>query len=136
MQYVAHETVLNAPLTNGSTVRADLEFALERYNSPRARRELLEGPECPECFAYLLPHAHALLGRSGMSESGFAPLKWTELTAYQQETVWTFSAWEKDALMRLDTALRTPPPEPTKPAVEEPEDVADDRPRRRLRSAH
>jgi hypothetical protein len=134
MQYVAHETVLNAPLTNGSTVRADLEFALERYNSPRAHKMLREGPECPDGFAYLLAHAQALVGRSGISTSGLAPLKWTELTAYQQETGWIFSAWEKDALMRLDTALRTPPPEPTKPAVEEPEDEG--QPRRRLRSAH
>jgi hypothetical protein len=110
MAFVAHDIALNVPLKDGSTRRANLEVALERYDSPAARRELLEGPQCPPHLGYLVEHARRLVGHSGVGMNGPAPLTWPALESYSRQQGWEFAPWEQDALMRLDVALRTPAP--------------------------
>jgi hypothetical protein len=112
--YVEHEMRLNRTLPDGTTERANLEVALDRYGSAVARRLLLDGPQCPDHLRYLLEHATALVGRSGVGMDGAAPLTWSTLKDYQSETGWSFAPWEKEMIMAIDAALRHRPDDLTK----------------------
>jgi len=110
MVYTAHEAGLDRVLPDGSTERENLEFALERYSSVVARALLIDGPKCPDSFAYLLRHARKLVGRSGVSMEGLTPLTYLTVESYCRVEGWEFSPWEVEALLALDSVLRNPPP--------------------------
>ena len=81
-------------------------MAWEQYGSEAAFRTLFEGPPLPEALVWLLQQAYAMVGRSGEGMNGAAPLRWSELAAYQAETGWHFTAGDKDVLMQLDSIIR------------------------------
>ena len=86
-------------------------------------RQALDPPPYPEELAYLHEAAIALVGRSGVGMSGFAPVAYSEIVAYQQLTGRRFDEIERNALLTLDAVIRQPE------AAKKPEPATGNRPK-------
>lgn len=117
---VAHDARL-ATLEEGAPRRVHLEQRYRRLVETKgaahpmtlAARAELDGPEPPECMAYLLDWSDELFARSGFDMHGIAPLTYASVDAWARLTDRTPEPHEVDALMRLDSVRRHPPAEVT-----------------------
>lgn len=69
---------------------------------------MLDIAPCPDALAYLRDLALRLHGRSGSGMNGVAPLSYATIADYTRLTGTTVTAWEVDALLRLDAILCHP----------------------------
>lgn len=76
--------------------------------SEGARRDLEEGPKCPELVQYLVDWTRALHGRSGVGFGVLAPLSHLELDAWARRMKVNPEPRDVAALMWLDAAMRDP----------------------------
>ena len=82
-----------------------MEVAARKGN--RRAIELLRGPEVPESLRHIREWLYQLYGRSGASMDGAAPLSHEELRAFCEFYELRPTPDEVEALMMLDTVLRT-----------------------------
>ncbi len=91
----------------GPSRRATLTKAAEAGNA-RAR-SALRSPPCPEALEYLRAWAYALVGRSGASDAGAAPLSYGTIEAWARLMgVPVPQPYEVEALFALDALMRCP----------------------------
>jgi hypothetical protein len=77
----------------------------------KAAQEMLEGPDYPDVLDYLWNWFRELdLHRSTSAMEGSGPITFEQLDAWTRLTRRTPQAHEVEALMRLDEAIRFPPP--------------------------
>lgn len=82
-------------------------LALAKRGNAAAIRTL-KGPDCPDDLAYLREWLYKLYGRSGIGGTGeTAPLSWKEVQAWSEQMGIRPTPDELDALMLLDSVLRT-----------------------------
>lgn len=76
--------------------------------NPDARRALA-GPDYPEAVQYLLDWARELVGRSGATMAGLAPLGFGTIADWARLTGRHPSPADVEALLQLDAAMRPVP---------------------------
>ena len=70
----------------------------------------LEGPEPPGTLLYLLAWADELVGRSGATMGGLAPLSYPVIESWSRMMGVHVNALEVRALVALDAVMRNPEP--------------------------
>ena len=99
-----HEFELNARQKDGSTLRENLESVYRQTgNMPKQ----LEPVEMPDCLHYLWSWFCELSGGRGYAEFGALPLTYSEIKAWAELTKTEPTAWEIEALKRIDRAYLT-----------------------------
>lgn len=103
-----HQRKLAHRLKDGATYRQHLERAAQA-GSPRARRELSEGPALPAACAYVWTWFLELHAARGSNGYGPNPIGFVELEAWARLTGRQPTPWEIAALRALDAAWLTEP---------------------------
>lgn len=118
MAYLAHEREMNAPASEGDSVVRD--SLIQRANKIRRRcgvdsdeyREAMaeiDGPGMPSgTLDYLWGWSDELLGRSGVTMDGLAPLNPTVIESWARLTERSPQPHEVQALFELDALRRAP----------------------------
>jgi hypothetical protein len=101
-----HEARLAQRVPKSETTYREHYTQIARTN--RRAREALRPKPYPREVEYLRTWVFELHGRSGLSQSGVSPLRWTELSAWQQATGVIVTAEEQRALVQLDAVLCHP----------------------------
>jgi hypothetical protein len=112
VRYVEHVTALNRPDTDGVRLR-DI-YAEKARQGSRTHRDLLEGPPYPWELAYLDQWSMMLVGRSGATQFGIAPLSFTTIRDWADLTGNQPTPQEIEALLVLDAVRIASPIEPKK----------------------
>lgn len=92
---------------DGATRRAHLEASAARGN--RTAQAALAGPDYPDAMQYLLEWTRELVGRSGGTLGGLAPLSYGTIATWAALTGRTPSPRDVEALLELDAAMRPVP---------------------------
>lgn len=107
MHYVEHETALNRPDKDGVAMR-DV-YADKARQGSRQHKDLLEGPPYPIEVAYLDNWSRQLMGRSGVTQFGLAPLSPTVLRDWADLMGIRMMPQEVEAMLMLDSVrIATP----------------------------
>lgn len=101
--------MLNRRREDGTRERDHWVVLAERGDRKAVAR--LEPPEVAPAFEYLRTWLYEVHGRSGVGMNGLAPLTWTTLRHWREETGTTVRPDEARALMRLDAILLHPDPD-------------------------
>jgi hypothetical protein len=119
MEYARHEAMLNQPDKDGTPTRAHYEARASQGSKEAI--EMIEGKDFPVDLEYLYSWSMQLVGRSGVSQAGLAPLSHSEIRSWSEMTGWRPDPQEVEALILLDSIIRHPDTETKK--TEEAEDV-------------
>lgn len=116
LEHVAHSARLDV-VVDGHAQRTHMEQRVRRLldqgkasEAERAQAEI-DGPDAPDCLAYLLRWSDELYGRSGFTMDGLAPLTYTTIADWARLTGREPEPFEVEALLTLDATRRHPPEE-------------------------
>jgi len=104
---VRHEVTLDQRDENGTPYRDHLELKAKRGDA-KAIRELEPPCDPPDVLLYLMDWAYELVGRSGATMAGLAPLSYPTVESWARLMDLTLSPLEVRALIALDAVLRHP----------------------------